>query len=102
MVDEKNVVNEENNQEEEKTKSLTSEEISIIRQYQSNIMQKKVALANLRQQYLAAESNIFNTLSKSEVDFVSHLKMLATNKGIDPEQGSWIFDPQAYIFKKNG
>lgn len=78
---------------------LTDEEKTITKHYQDIITQKKMSLANLRQQYLLAENNIIQQVAKAEEDYKSYLKSLADGKKLSAED-NWVFDASKLVFKK--
>ena len=79
---------------------LGEEEKTAVRGYQKMVERGKSSLGNLRQQYLIAERRLLDELLKAESDYLSHLKVLASNRGVDTEQENWLFDPVDLAFRK--
>jgi hypothetical protein len=85
---------------EEDTYVLSTEDVAKVKEYQRAVDLGKVALGNMRRQYLIQESKLMAGMTKAENDFLGYVRGIIEEKDEDPAD-NWVLDQSTYTLYKN-
>ena len=79
--------------------TLTEDEVKTVLQYKLKVDQTRADLGTLRIQFLAAEKQILDNMTKADEGLLTHIKTLAEGKGV-PVDETCVFDFSTFSFVK--